>query len=94
MTIKPAQTRQCNATTIATIIHPRVEGNTTHVEVDLEDVRAADSVRLSYDFERDGWKIEQARFFSWPAGDAICDPGWVEVAFVQAWGSRVDTEDD
>ena len=52
--------------------------------VELVDVRAADDIRISYDFERDGWKIEQASMFSWPAG-SDCDRDWQEVAFVQAW---------
>jgi gentisate 1,2-dioxygenase len=50
------------------------------------DVRAADSIRISYDHERDGWKIEQASTFEWEANDTVCDPDWQEVAFVQAWG--------
>ncbi|MEK7093361.1 MAG: hypothetical protein AAB927_02645 [Patescibacteria group bacterium] len=56
-----------------------------YIEVGLMDVRAADSIRISYDFERDGWMIEQASIFEWGADDAVCDPDWQEVAFVQAW---------
>jgi hypothetical protein len=59
-----------------------------YVEVDLVDVRAADGIRISYDFERDGWKIEQASTFSWEADDPVCDPDWQEVAFVQAWARK------
>lgn len=66
--------------------YPRVEGNPQFVELGLIDVRAADSIRISYDFERDGWKIEQASTFEWEADDKVCDPDWQEVAFVQAWG--------
>jgi hypothetical protein len=66
--------------------YPRVEGNPKFVEVGLMDVRAADSIRISYDHERDGWKIEQASTFEWEANDTVCDPDWQEVAFVQAWG--------
>lgn len=55
------------------------------VEVGLSDVRAADSVRISYDFDRDGYRIEQASTFEWDADDEICDPDWQEVAFVKAW---------
>jgi len=56
-----------------------------HVEVSLVDVRAADSVRVSYDFDRDGWVIEQASVFSWGPDDEENDPDWQEVAFVKAW---------
>lgn len=69
----------------------------THVEVGLCDVRAADSIRISYDFQRDGWKIEQAQRFRWEVSEELnerglsCgDPGWIEVAFVEAWGSQKD----
>lgn len=54
--------------------------------IGLSDVRAADGIRVSYDFDRDGWKIEQASTFSWECDDDVCDPDWQEVAFVQAWG--------
>lgn len=70
--------------------YPRVEPirNETKVkalQIGLMDVRATDDIRVSYDFERDGWKIEQASIFSWDVDDEICDPDWQEVAFVKAW---------
>lgn len=52
----------------------------------LCDVRAADDIRMSYDFDRDGWIIEQASTFQWDINDKECDPDWKEVAFVQVWG--------
>ena len=61
------------------------------LKIGLMDVRAADDIRVSYDFERDGWKIEQASRFSWTCEDDACDPDWQEVAFVQAW-ARKETE--
>ena len=54
--------------------------------IGLTDVRAADNIRVSYDKQRDGWKIEQASVFEWESGDTVCDPDWQEVAFIQAWG--------
>ncbi len=66
--------------------YPREEDNPIKsICVGLMDVRAADDIRISYDFERDGWKIEQASTFSWDADDKVCDPDWQEVAFVKAW---------
>lgn len=62
--------------------------------IGLMDVRAADNIRVSYDFERDGWKIEQASTFSWDADDEVCDPDWQEVAFVEAWGREKTHDSD
>lgn len=70
-----------------------------YIKVDLCDVRAADGLRISYDFDRDGWKVEQLR---WEAGYVTRfgrDGGpdehyewpeeWVEVSFHPSWGSRL-----
>lgn len=54
------------------------------IHVGLMDVRAADDIRIEYDFARDGWVIKQASRFMWPSGSE-CDPDWKEVAFIQAW---------
>ena len=59
------------------------ENETAKVQVSLMDVRAADDIRIHYDFKRDGWAIEQQKYFAWE--DEECDPGWAEVAFVKAW---------
>jgi hypothetical protein len=65
--------------------YPRLEGHAKEIEIELSDVRAADSIRVRYDFERDGWAILQASTFSWDGDDEVCDPDWQEVAFIQAW---------
>lgn len=69
------------------IEYPRNEGNIQSLEIGLSDVRAADSIRVSYDFDRDGWKIEQASKFSWdnPEAPDFGDADWKEVAFIKAW---------
>jgi hypothetical protein len=64
--------------------YPRIDP-IKHIYVGLVDVRAADNIRISYDFERDGWVIEQASVFEWNDNDKVCDPDWQEVAFVQSW---------
>ena len=64
--------------------YPR-DGAVKFIEVGLVDVRAADSIRISYDFDRDGYVIEQAGQFVFDTEDAACDPDWQEVAFVEAW---------
>lgn len=66
-----------------------------YVEVELDEcaVRCADSVRVSYDFERDGWVIEQSQFFEWDADDTVRDPGWIEVAFCRAFAKAAPGQD-
>ena len=78
-----------DGTTLVTEInYPRNDNSPIKaIEVDLCDVRSADSIRISYDFDRNGWKIEQAQYFEWEYDDKVCDPGWKEVGFIQAWGS-------
>lgn len=61
------------------------------VEVGLSDVRAADSIRIHYDFDRDGYVVEQASRFTWATADDN-DADWQEVAFIQAW-ARAETEE-
>lgn len=68
---------------------PRTFDHPVAVEVGLMDVRAADSIRVEYDFIRDGYVIKQASIFSWPAGDTACDQDWQEVAFVKSWAREV-----
>lgn len=63
------------------------------LELNLGDVRAADGIRIHYDFERDGWSIQQASRFEWDEDDEDLDNDWQEVAFVQAW-AREETLDE
>lgn len=63
-----------------------------YVQVGLMAVRAADNIRISYDFDRNGWRIEQASRHGWSGRDNVCDPDWQEVAFVEAWG-RAETRE-
>jgi len=70
------------------LMYPGLSGRPEFVEVGLTHVRAADSIRISYDFGRDGWKVEQAQVFAWVEG---MDPGnyeWKEVGFFEAWASQ------
>ena len=77
-----------------TIWYPRSEADGpgacafTKVRVDLMDVRAADPLRVSYDFDRDGWRVEQQSVFEWSEDAEKFDPEWVEVGFFKAWGSQ------
>lgn len=62
------------------------------IEVGLMAVRATDSIRISYNFERNGWIIEQASRFGWNCDDDICDRDWQEVSFVGSW-ARAETDE-
>ncbi len=55
------------------------------IHVGLSDVRAADDIRIEYDFDRDGWVIKQASIFQWEIDDREMDEDWQEVAFIKAW---------
>lgn len=68
------------------LCYPNLDKSLNAVEVELVDVRAADSILVSYDMERDGWVIQQASTFDWDPEDAEQDPDWQEVAFIPAWG--------
>lgn len=48
-----------------------------YIFVDQESVRASDGVRLYYDYDRDGWVIQQ---------ETECgSDSWQEVAFIESW---------
>lgn len=68
------------------LMYPNCEGNIKGIQIGLCDVRAADDIRITYDFDRDGWKIEQASIFIFENEDEEQDEDWQEVAFIKAWG--------
>jgi len=55
------------------------------IELDLIDTRAADTIRISYDFNRDGWLVEQRHIAETKEGGHIADLEWKEAAFCPAW---------
>lgn len=61
-----------------------------YFEIDQESVRASDGIRLHYDYDRDGWVIEQPTKLIWLANDDPCDMGWKEVAFIQSWALEAE----
>lgn len=75
--------------------YPNQEESQPEVTIGLTHVRAADNIRVSYDFERDGWVIEQmSNREAWDSGDPYCDPCWREAAFCPAWQFMESEEDD
>jgi len=79
---------QIGRTINVALCYPDIGKSLNAVEVELVDVRAADSILISYDKERDGWSIKQASTFKWDANDEVQDPDWQEVAFVKAWARK------
>jgi hypothetical protein len=66
-------------------------GRIRKIQIGLMDVRAADDIRISYDFERDGWKIEQEKINT-NQGHYTGTGEWVEVAFIEAWANETEIE--
>jgi len=64
--------------------YPRIDGHVNTIEVDLVDVRAADSIRVTFDFDRNGWLISQPVF----SDDEEAEPEWQETAFLDALGKE------
>lgn len=67
--------------------YPRSEGRAKKIIVSLIDTRAADSIVIEYDFERDGWviKMDETREVDW--GMEVVKPEQ-EVAFIPAWNEK------
>lgn len=61
--------------------YPRLEDSELkEIQIGLCCVRAADDIRISYDFNRDGWVIKQET-----GQDEEGNTEWKEVAFCRAW---------
>jgi hypothetical protein len=61
------------------LAYPRNEGAVNCLEIELVDVRASDGLRILYDFDRDGWSIQQ------PDNE----DNWREVSFHHSWALEV-----
>lgn len=61
------------------------------IEIGLCEVRAADDIRIKYDFKRDGWVIYQSRTF-YPNGEGF-EEEWIESAFCPAWKYELPEEE-
>ena len=66
--------------------YPRQNKKIQHIEIGLSDVRASDGIRVRYDFERDGYVIEQPILKATKKdGYTQCDDEWHEVFFAKSW---------
>ena len=73
-----------------TLEYPRVEGHHDRVVIELEDVRSADNLEVSYDFERDGWVLRMD--LAEDKGDRMdIIEERVEVGFLPAWNVKAGT---
>jgi hypothetical protein len=75
--------------------YPKQGDNVNHLKINIETVRASDGIRVSYDFGRDGWKIEQPRYTDVLVRDNVYDQvcEWVEMSFLQSWALEDDDDD-
>jgi hypothetical protein len=60
-------------------LYPNRGEEKTYLNISLCDVRVADYIRISFDFDRDGWVIEQSYD---SLDEETCEPPWIEVAFL------------
>lgn len=71
--------------------YPRSEGRPKFIQVGLMDVRSAGDIRISFDFERNGWLIEQREIHD--DGDGLIEVyDWKETAFLDAWPEELEVE--
>jgi hypothetical protein len=87
----PDQVVRRGDTITVALWYPGCEGHARHVEVELVCVRAADSIRIHYDYDRDGYVVEQPkRTEVFVKSDGKIDTyeereEWIEMAFLKAW---------
>lgn len=65
-----------------------------YVRIDLDDVRAANTLIVHFDFDRDGWVLEAPTKMAWGPDEDSLDEHLEEVGFVPAYteagGAEVD----
>lgn len=81
-----------NDTLSVNLTYPNIgENRVQYVEINQESVRASDGIRVTYDYDRDGWSIQQpqtTQTLSDIKGDIWSyehSESWIETAFVQSW---------
>lgn len=74
--------------------YPRTKDAVDTFEVGMTDVRATDSIRIKYDFPRDGWVIYQPKTTIIRVSEDILkeETEWIESAFCPSW--NFEEEDD
>lgn len=95
------EAKLCGDTVRVELFYPRSDGHPKFVEVGICDVRANDGARLSYDFEEDGFRVEQptSRVVFVPdtssalGGGLECRETWTQVFFAQSWALELSDEE-
>lgn len=78
---------------LITLTYPNVTAEgVTHVELDQESVRATDGIRLHFDYNRNGWVIEQPTILEWSVDEENFERGWKEVAYIEAWALKAEQD--
>lgn len=81
--LRKLESRVYGRTLSLDLFYPREPDLINEIQIGLCDVRAADSLRISYDFARDGWVIRQQE--SLGKGKDPDEGEWREVYFAEAW---------
>lgn len=77
--ISEVDTLDCEEPNLNVVLSYPRSRPTKGVCIDLSDVRAAPGIRVSYDFERDGWVVER------PVNGPEEGERWQEYGFFTAW---------
>jgi hypothetical protein len=67
------------------LYYPRLEQNPSKIVIALMDVRAAQDIHVTYDFDRDGWVISKDMSNDL---DLDAEEDLREVAFIPAWHTK------
>jgi len=92
--------RRGDELTVELMFPPRTDGednaNARYVLVNQSSVRASDGVRLFYDYDRDGFVVQQPRVRMIKISDGGYDSveDWTEVGFFQSWALDDDPLSD
>lgn len=65
-----------------------------YARIDLVDVRAANTLIVHFDFDRDGWVLESPTKMGWAPGEDTLDERLEEVGFVPAYSEAAAAEVD
>ena len=85
------EAHECTDPIRADLMYPRLPDRPNTVIVSLWDVRAADDLKIRYDFDRDGWVISMDLTHDDNSGIIKTVKEDQEVAFIPAW-NEVDEE--
>lgn len=75
--------------------YPRSKESVDTLEVGLTDVRATDSIRIKYDFPRNGWVIYQPKttLVTVTSNYLREETEWIESAFCPSWNFEEEDEE-